>query len=372
MKVRPFQLERYFAAHEFTAPHILCASDCESLSVQELLNLESGAADRLNNLWLGYTDSQGSSFLRRGIASLYSQIGHDQVVVHTGAEEAIFTFMNVTLDYGDHVIVHYPCYQSLIEIASSLGCEVTPWIAREEDDWNLDLDFLNDHVTNKTRVVVINSPHNPTGYVMPEEAAPFLIHLSQKYGFIIFSDEVYRFLEHGACRRLQPFCDLDHRAVSLGVMSKSFGLAGLRIGWIATRNRDVLTGIGAFKDYTTICNSAPGEFFAEVALRNREQIIGRNIGIIRDNMAVLNSFFSEHSHIFHWHPPQAGPIAFPSLKHTVSAEDLCRDLLHHSGVLLLPGQVYGKEYVHNFRIGFGRKNLPECIDRLENYLRDWG
>jgi len=368
MKIPVFRLERYFAEHEFSSPYLLCCSDCESFSVGEILEMEPGAAARFNDLRLSYTESRGEPALRKEIALLYDGIDPDQVLVHTGAQEAIFIFVNAALQKGDHVIVHWPCYQSLAEVAKSIGCDVTRWEANKENHWELDIDFLKDHIRENTKAVVINCPHNPTGYIMPAEYFHEIDRLSKEHGFIVFSDEVYRFLEYDEFDRVPSFCDVNERAVSLGVMSKTFGLAGLRIGWIATKNKAIYDKMACFKDYTTICSSAPGEFLSCLSLRHKDRIINRNKNIIAGNLEILNRFFDKYRDIFHWHMPKAGPVAFPSLKGSENAEEFCENLVRQTGVLLMPGTMYGPEYKKNFRIGFGRKNLPECIQQLELYL----
>jgi aspartate/methionine/tyrosine aminotransferase len=366
MRISPFELERYFAEHEFSVPYLLCCSDCESLAVGELLAMEEGAADALQRLWLGYTESQGHPLLREQIASLYAGIDMDHVLVHAGAEEAIFNLMNVWLQPGDHVIVHSPCYQSLFEVARAVGCEVTRWQTTEKTSWALDLDWLRDHLRPETRMVVINCPHNPTGYLMPRDLFDDLVSLSQQHGFLLFSDEVYRWLEYDPCDRLPALCEVDERGASLGVMSKSFGLAGLRIGWIVTRNADLYARLAAFKDYTTICCSAPSELLSIVALRNRDRILRRNLEIVQENLGLLDRFFAGHADLFSWSRPKAGPIAFPSFKGG-DVERFCHDLVTQAGVLLLPGTMYGPGYTH-FRIGFGRRNVRECLEALDAYL----
>ena len=169
MQLPAFKLERYFARYEFNVKYVLCASDCESFSIQDLLAFEPDAADRFHQHWLGYTESQGSPSLQREICNLYDHIEPQQVLVHTGAEEAIFLFMHAVLDAADHIIVHWPCYQSLFEVARSIGSQVTLWKAREENGWSLDLDELQQHIRPNTKAVIINTPHNPTGYLMPPE-----------------------------------------------------------------------------------------------------------------------------------------------------------------------------------------------------------
>jgi aspartate/methionine/tyrosine aminotransferase len=366
MKLRPFGLERYFAKHEFSTPYLLSCSDCESFSIRELLALVPEAKDFFDSLWLGYTESQGHPELRRQIASLYSGISLDDVLVHSGAEEVIFNFMNTMLSAGDHIIVHSPYYQSLGEVARGLGAEITAWEGDVEKNWQLDLNFLEYALTERTKVVVINFPHNPTGYLPHVDFLTDLAALSNKHGFVVFSDEVYRFLEYRKEDRLPAFCELDNRAVSVGVMSKSFGLAGLRIGWAVTRNKDLYDRLAAFKDYTTICNSAPGEFLSTLALEHRHVILERNRAIINENLEKLQAFFTRYANIFRWIQPKAGPIAFPLLLKG-AVDSFCSRLIAQKGVLLLPGTLYGEKH-NGFRIGFGRRNMPECLDKLIEFV----
>ena len=367
MQLQEFQLERYFAKYEFTAPHLLCCSDCESLSVANLLQLEQGAQEEFLSLWLGYTESLGSPELRTEIASLYTRASAENIIVHTGAEEAIFNFMNVVLNPGDEIIVHSPSYQSLSEVARSIGARVIEWQGDPEHSWVLDLDFLKDALNDKTKAVVINFPHNPTGALPSLEFMHELSRLSEEHGFIVFSDEVYRGLEYDADLRLPAFADLNKRGVSLGVMSKTYGLPGLRIGWIATRDKDLFHKLAAFKDYTTICNSAPSEFLATLALKHRDGIVERNLSIIRKNLKILTHFFNNHAELFDWQEPHAGPIAFPGY-HGGSVTDFCKQLVQDTGVLLLPGTLYGDES-NCFRIGFGRENMADCVRRLEEFIK---
>jgi aspartate/methionine/tyrosine aminotransferase len=367
MKLDHFRLERYFAEHEFSAPYLLCASDCESLKLGELLALEPDARERFDSLWLGYTESAGDPGLRRAIAGLYETITPERVLVHAGAEEAVFNFMNVALEPGDHVIVHSPCYQSLAEVARGIGAEVGEWRGDPRHAWELDLKDLKRLLGRRTKLVVVNFPHNPTGWLPDAGFVEELSALAERHGFIIFSDEVYRGLELDPAARLPALADLSERAVSLGVMSKTYGLAGLRIGWLATRNQRLLGELAAFKDYTTICSSAPSEFLAALALRHAGAISERNLGIIRANLQRLDRFFAEHSGLFGWQRPGAGSIAFPLLLKG-QVEAFCAELLERAGVLLLPGTLYGPGY-NAFRIGFGRRGMPEALARLEDYIR---
>ncbi|NQS92515.1 MAG: aminotransferase class I/II-fold pyridoxal phosphate-dependent enzyme, partial [Chloroflexi bacterium] len=352
MRIEPFKLERYFAKYEFNTEYLLCSSDCESLAVGDLLALEGDSGQAFQEHWLGYTESQGSPSLRQEISLGYKTIHPNQVLVHSGAEEAIFLFMNAALESGDHLIVHSPCYQSLFEVANSMGCQVSLWRGREENGWELDPDELKELIQPNTKAIVINTPHNPTGYLMPPKTYQETWQLANTRGILFFCDEVYRESEYDPADRLPTAGDLGGGGVSLGVMSKSYGLAGLRIGWIATQNADLYQKIARLKDYTTICNSAPSEYLAEVALRHRDKLLSRNLEIILKNMVLLDEFFSLYDDRFSWIKPKAGPIAFPKLIGE-NIDSFCDRLVKEAGVLLLPGSVYDFPGNH-FRIGFGR------------------
>lgn len=367
LNLPPFKLERYFAKYEFNTEFLLCSSDCESMSIADLLGLEPEAAENFQHLWLGYTESRGSPALRAEICRMYETIQPDDLLVHSGAEEAIFLFMFAVFQPGDHAIVHSPGYQSLAEAARAAGCDVSPWLAREENNWALDLDELPPLMRANTKAIIINTPHNPTGYLMSPQDFDALHRFAQENHVLLFSDEVYRELEYDPASRLPAACDYGEHAISLGVTSKSYGLAGLRIGWIATRNRLIYEKMAALKDYTTICNSAPSEFLAELAMRNRHKLAARNLGIIQENLSVLDDFFLRHADLFSWVRPQAGSMAFPHY-HGGDVDEFCDRLVKKAGVLLLPGSVYDDAGNH-FRLGLGRKNLPLAVKRLEEFLK---
>jgi len=369
MRIKDFKLEEYFAKYEFNVKYTLCSSDCESFSVEELLILEQDSLNDLKKLRLGYTESRGNPILRNLISKLYSNINNEEVIVFSGAEEAIFIFMNVLLKKNDHIIVQYPAYQSLYEIANAIGCKVTKWLMDDEKHWELDLQFLESNITQATKCIVVNFPHNPTGYLPKKDIFERIVNLAKKNNVYVLSDEVYKFLEYDETERLSSACDLYDKGISIGVMSKSYGLAGLRIGWIATKNKGLMEEIASFKNYTTICNSALSEFFAILALRNRDKIINRNLKIIKDNLNLLDNFFNRNENFLRWIKPKAGSIAFPRILVNENAHSFCLDLLKEKSVLLMPSTNY--EYGdRHFRIGFGRKNMPGALKKLEEFLKD--
>jgi len=367
--MKPFKLERYFAKYEFSAPYLLSCSDCEALSLEELLAMaDENALQMWHALKLGYTESCGHPALREEITGLYRTIQPDDVLTII-PEEGIFIAMNNILEQGDHVVTTFPGYQSLYEIARSLGCEVSRWTPRDQNGWTFDIRDFNALVKKNTKLIVINFPHNPTGAVLPEAAFNAVMNVARQQNMVIFSDEMYRLLEYDPGIRLTPACDLYENAVSLSGLSKSFALAGLRTGWLATKNTDLLRKCMFYKDYTTICSSAPSEILAIMALRAKEEILTRNLDLINRNLKILDTFFARHEDLFRWPKPEAGPIGFPELTTGMDATAFCQDLADKKGVMLLPSDVY--EYGNrHFRIGFARRNMPEALSKLEEYLKE--
>jgi len=372
MRIADFALERYFARWEFAVKHVLGASDVEGWSMAELLEL---ADDETRAMWsglkLGYTESTGHPLLRAAIASLYDSVDPDGVLVFAGAEEAVYCLLSTAVEPGDHVIVTWPGYQSLYEVARAAGAQVSLHALREEDGWALDVDRLRRSIRPTTRLIVVNAPHNPTGMLPTVEEWRSLSATCAEAGIRLFADEVYRFLEHDGAETLPAGADLDERAVSMGVMSKSFALAGLRIGWLATRDHAVLERCARMKDYTTICSSAPSEVLALIALRARERVLARSRAIVAANLAVLNEFFARRADAFSWVRPRGGSTGFPRLvpggPAGSSADTFAARLVEATGVLLLPSSTFGFGDSH-VRIGLGRTDLPEAIEALDGFL----
>jgi aspartate/methionine/tyrosine aminotransferase len=366
MDLNPFRIERYYARYEFTTRYMLSSSDCESRSIGDLLALEPDAPDRLLETWCGYTESAGSPELRRAIAALYEHIEPEQVIVTSCAEEGIFLACHALLGPGDHAVVETPCYESALELARSTGADVSRWHRRYEDGWTHDLEALESALRPRTRLLYVNQPHNPTGTVMDRATFERVVELARDGGLVLFSDEVYRELEHDPDDRLPAACDLDERAVSLGSISKSYGLPGLRIGWLVTRDPGLRAALMALKDYTTICSSAPSEVLTALALRHRQQLTDRNREIVHRNLPLLDAFLERHADTFEWVRPTGGPIGFPRVSGVGDVDDLC-ERLAGAGVLLLPGSVYD-EPAH-VRLGYGRANLPEALEVLAASLQ---
>ena len=366
MQIKPFRIEHYFGKYEFTAKYLLSNSDAESRTIQELLDLEPGAHDRLLDHWCGYTESPGAPWLREAIAAIYKQTKSDDVLVTAAAEEAIFVLYHALVGPADHVIVETPCYESALEVARSTGAQISEWRRTYETGWAHDVAALEKLIRPNTKLIYINTPHNPTGLLMPAPTFQQVIALAAGRNIIVFSDEVYRELEHDPATRLPAACDAYEHAVSLGSMSKSYGLPGLRLGWLASRDPQIIHRCLEFKYYTTICGSAPSEFLTALALRHREVLVRRNLEIAQRNLPLLDAFFQQRSHLFAWIKPNASPIGFVHYKPQPDAFQFCENVVRDSGVLLLPGSVYDQPA--HIRFGFGRKNMPESLAQLAAYL----
>jgi aspartate/methionine/tyrosine aminotransferase len=368
MRIDDFELERFFARYEFAVRHLLCASDVEGWPMADLLALaEPDTAALWNDLRLGYTEAPGHPQLRVEIATLYDTIAPDQVLVFSGAEEAIFVTANVLLGPGDHAIVAWPAYQSLHEVARATGADVTLHELRQENNWAIDVDELRNQVTPRTKLVVLNVPNNPTGYVPDPATYRAVAEIAADAGATLLCDEVYRFLEHEGLDRLPAGADLGRGAVSVGVMSKSFALAGLRIGWLATHDSGLLDRAARFKDYTTICASAPAEILALIALRARDRVLARSRAIVAGNLALLDDFFERRAGQVSWVRPRGGPVGFPAITAALPVDRFARDLLEAEGVLIAPASIFGHPG-NNFRLGFGRTDLSVALAGLEAFL----
>lgn len=367
MNIAPFTTEQFFARYEFSTPYILCASDCETTTVGEVLRLAGMDTAELLDLRLGYTESQGSPALRAAIAGRYDRVKPEEVVSLGAPEEGIYLTMRTLLEPGDHVVVLTPAYDSLLNLAEHISGNVSRWPIRPVDTgWRLDLDELARLVTAETRLVIVNFPHNPTGLLPSPAEFAALLDIVRGRGSWLFSDEMYRGLERDPATRLPSATDQYERAIILAGLSKTHGLPGLRTGWLVVHDPALREALINWKHYTTICPPAPSELLALAALRAHETLVARSRATVATNLALAESFFARHGDWFHWRPPQAGSVALVGLN-APSAAAYCRDLARDAGVLLLPGSHLGYDD-RSVRFGFGRVNFGEALQWYEAYL----
>jgi len=373
--LRTFRLEEYLGEWEFKVRYHLTASDAQSMTIEELLAL-GAEADRegLMTLPLSYIETWGTPGLRKAVAGTYEHVDADHVLAFAGAEEALFWAMQELVGPGEHAIVTVPCYQAMETVTVATGAEVSALVPRREDGWALDLDDLRGLLRPNTKLVAVNYPHNPTGYVPDEATFRELAALCDERGIRLFCDEVYRGIEVDPARTLPQAADLSETALSLNVASKAYGLPGLRVGWLACRDRALLERLEKRKHYTSICNAGPAEYLAAVALRHRETIWERNRGIVAANRSVFDEFFGRWSDLFDWTPPDGGCVCFPRYKGG-DVEEFCRQLLDAEGVLVLPASMYQSEItdavpMDHFRVGIGRLGLEAGVAAFDRFLRD--
>lgn len=368
MKINDFKLERYSAEHEFTARFLLSSSDSDGFGLKYIL--EHATAKELN-LWeglkLGYTESKGSPLLREAILQFYDQESIENVVVASPGE-LNFAIMNVLLRKGDHVISVSPAYQSLYEVVRSLGCELSFWKSNPEN-WEFDTSDLEKLVRDNTRLIILNFPHNPTGSYLTRGQLNKIVDLAREYDITIFSDEMYRKLMISYGKELPPVCDIYEKGVSLWGTSKSFGLAGLRIGWLVAQDMEFLKKVIFFKDYLSICSSAPGEILTLIALNHTENFILPNIKKIKQNLSLFKEFAAEHEIISSFISPVAGSTAFVKLNIAGSSRDFSDRLVEDTGIMTVPAEMFEQEGKY-IRIGFGRENFPEVLKVLDDYLKN--
>ncbi len=371
--LRTFRLEEYLGEWEFKARHYLTASDAESLTIEELLALGTDAdREGFLKLPLSYIETWGSPGLRKAVAGTYERVDADHVLAFAGAEEALFWALQELVGPGDHAIVTVPCYQAMETVTLSTGADVSPLLLRPEDGWALDLDELRGMLRPTTKLIAVNYPNNPTGYLPDEATFCELAAMCEAWGVRLFCDEVYRGIEPDPDQTLTQAADLSETAVSLNVASKSYGLPGLRVGWLASRDRALLERLEKRKHYTTICNAGPAEYLTAIALRNREAIWERNRGIVAANRIMFGDFFARWPKLFDWEPPMGGCVCFPRYKGG-DVEEFCAGLLAAEGVLVLPASIYRSEIAKvpadRFRVGIGRLGLEAGLEAFDRFLR---
>ncbi len=363
-----FKLEEFWKKYEFSAPYLLCPSDAETWLLKDIVAMADPETRALwDNLSLGYTESPGLPLLRKEIARLYDSLEADHILTTAGAEEGIYCALHSLLSEGDHVVIISPSYQSLETLPQIVGAETTFIHLQSASKWKLEFDQIQSAWRSSTKLLILVCPHNPTGTLLERDVYEKMISLARKTGAYIFCDEVYRFLEIDETKRLPAIADGYEKGISLNVMTKSFGLAGLRIGWLASKNVDFLQKANSYKMYTSICNSAPSEILALIALRSKNKILKRNREIVLQNVELLDEFIKRHPSSIKWVRPESGTIAFLELLLPISIEQFSEELVEKTGVLIMPATVF--DYPGNFfRIGFGRINMFDVLNRFEQFL----
>lgn len=367
-----FRLETHFAKWEFKAEHHLTASDAQSMSMRDLLDMATPEdRDAFEGMWLGYTETFGAPDLRAQIATTYARQQAENILCFAGASEGIFAANNVLLDADSHAIVVTPNYQSHESLPLAI-CEATGVPLDPQDGWSLDIDRVAAAIRPNTKLVTINFPHNPTGAILSRDRYDALIALCRKHGIYILHDEIFNGLGPSGTQHLPFVADEYERGLSLNVMSKSYGLPGLRIGWIACQDNDVLSRMERMKHYLSICNSGPSERLTMIALKNRDKLLARTCQIVDENLPKWEAFFARHQSLFEWQRPDGSCMAYPRYLGADGIDAFARDLVEQSGVLVLPSTIYASELGEvphdRFRIGLGRQGLDAGIAAFEAHI----
>ena len=368
-----FRLETHFSRWEFNARHHMTASDSQTMSMRDLLALADDE-DRAawENIALGYTETYGAPALRAAIAATYEGLSAADILCFAGAEEGLYCAMLALLGPDDHAIVTVPNYQSMETLPVTIAGAVTGVPLRPENNWRLDIADVRAALRPNTRLICVNFPNNPTGAIADQETFQALASLCAERGIHLFSDEVYRGLERDPALRLPQAAELFERGISLNVMSKAYGLPGLRIGWIACRDHALLERMEKMKHYLSICNSRPSEVLATIALKARATILDRNRALVASNLDKLSAFFAEFPDLYEWRAPDGGCVGFARYRGADGVESHCRRLVEEAGVLLLPSSLFVSDLrpvaTDRFRVGFGRKDIEIGLDAWRRHI----
>ena len=370
MQIAPFATEHFYAKYEFNTPYQLCNSDCETITIDELLQMAGISLTDLGQLLLGYTESQGDPQLREAIATAYATAAADDVVMLATPVEGIYLAARAMLEPTDEVIVLTPAYDALINMFEHVvGAEnVKKWaFLTGEAQWELDFDQLRSLISKNTKLLVVNFPHNPTGYLPTKGQLDELVAIAAEHDLWLFYDEMYYGLVHSGTPAIPSAADVSEKVVVLSGLSKTYGLPGLRTGWLVIKDEALRENVMNWKFYTSICPPAPSEFLAMAAWKVRDQLRVKNIAQIEHNLQLVEAFFARWPGLFAWKRPLAGSTALVKMN-VPSITALSTKLANEAGVLIHPATTLGGDDQH-MRIGLGRAAFGEALSKFEAYLK---
>jgi aspartate/methionine/tyrosine aminotransferase len=374
MTYETFELERWMTTWELDVDCDIAESGILPMAIDDIYALVSPDAGMrieraLHGTTLGYSEARGSKALRSTLAETYMRATPDDIMVTTGAIEANFLLFNTLLSPGDHVVAVSPAYQQLHSVPRALGAEVDLWSVVQDDGFAYDLEMLESLVRDDTKMIVINTPHNPTGAMLDAAQLQEVVKIADRVGAWILSDEAYRWLQHpGGEEMAPPLHDSYDRAISVGTVSKPFGVPGLRIGWFAA-DADIAARAWGIRDYVSLSPAKLSDIIAQVVIEERDRILPRNDTIITDNLATANEFFTRNADLVSWTPPRAGLLAMMRYTLDMPSLDLADRLASEARVMLAPGSSFGLE--GHLRIGIGQRQdiFAEGLRRTEQLLR---
>jgi aspartate/methionine/tyrosine aminotransferase len=378
VKVETFTLERWMSTWETVAKFDIAESGILPLTTRELLDFlppddRRDVEDQLLDLRLGYNEARGTARLRADLAATYEGVNPDQILVTTGAIEANYLLVNTLLEAGDHVVSVFPAYQQLYSVAKAVGCQIDLWhIVEEGGNYHFDLDALDQLVTPKTKMILINTPNNPTGALLSNDDLKRIYALAESVGAYVLCDEAYRWLDiPGGEPLADPMRNLGPLAISVGTFSKPFGLPGLRIGWMAA-TEEVVKACWSARDYVSLAPGGLSDFLASVALRQRDRIVARNQAIMQQNLDYAEGWFARNRELASWNAPRGGLLALLKYNLDLPSDEVANTLAADYSVMLAPGSTFGFE--GHLRIGIGQtpvifaqglERTAQCLERLK-------
>ncbi|MBJ89986.1 MAG: aminotransferase [Woeseia sp.] len=365
----PFDLEHTQSRWEQVVDYNLTESGVHPIRLDELLGDTAGIDDLLGTE-IGYPHVNGNPELREHIANLYDGTALENVIVTVGAAEANNIIMQTLMEPGDELLTQIPTYKQVWGLAKNSGYTVREFCLQPEKNWALDLEALEAGVTDKTKIIAVVNPNNPTGYIMTEAEMDAVVRAADKVGAWILADEVYRGAERVQDEEAASFIGRYEKVLAVGSMSKGYALPGLRLGWIVGPANTV-DDIWRRHEYTTITASKLSNLLAAHALSPavRPRLINRTREYIRNGFPVLESWMTGQEGLFSWTPPQASAVTFVHYHLDINSTELMEILCREARVFVGAGDSFGMD--HHFRIAFGQERsvLEEAFSRIENTLK---
>ena len=373
MKIKRYDMEDWLN-DSFAVPYNLSTSGSQDFYLGNFLELCNTDINEFNGLFLGDNDTRGSLKLRREICNSYRGLVIEELLVTNGTSEALFTFFNELLEPGDEVVIPFPAFQCLYQIPISIGCKLRYLDLLTCKNWRLDLDRLGDMITPKTKLLIINNPHNPIGWTLDEEELKAIGEIARQNNCYLLFDEHYRYLPLTAGTELIPsgydVCKPIHSLTfATGSMIKCFGIVGIRIGWLMG-DPGILSRCRDYKDYLTHTIPAVTDHIAYISLKNKEKIIRMQKGHILTNLALLNRFMLKNNDFFQYVEPTGGVVCFPAVRRDLKLDstEFCQVLREQYNVSLLPGFAFDVD--GHFRLNFGVNTdiFKKALEQIQGYL----
>lgn len=370
MKIKPFAVEEWMNAWEVGAKYNIAETCVDSISINDLFRLTGENKEefltRLCERRLSYGDIEGFPEFREGVCKLYKSLSIENIVPTHGAAGANHHVFYSLISPGDHVISFMPTYQQLYSIPESFGAEVHTIHLREENDYLPDLDELRRIVTPETKMICINNPNNPTGALIPENTLLEIIEIARSVDAWILCDEVYRHLSQSDMW-CPSIADLYEKGISVSSMSKVFSLAGLRLGWIATRDMDAIKRFLSHRDYNLISCGMIDEMIAAAALKHSDILLKRSRDIVRENLKILDNWVNSEPHVSYV-KPQAGTTALVYYDLDIPSYAFCEEMYKKTGAFVTPGDCF--EQPKSMRIGYayGKQDLIDGLKAVSEYI----